>query len=94
MSSFYTTWKSNYLRSACSPGQYYVQFEPNGGVQKTVSEAHGYGMLITVIMAGFDPNAQTIFDGFINYLLAHPSSIFITFLKIFQSYTKISLLGF
>lgn len=75
VTTFYELWKTNYLKNACGdPTQYYVQYQPNGGIQTTVSEAHGYGMLITVIMANYDPNAQTIFNGFVKYLLAHPAN--------------------
>ncbi|BBH24624.1 licheninase [Paenibacillus baekrokdamisoli] len=68
--SKWNTWKSNYLKTAGS-GKYYIKYNNAGG---TVSEAHGYGMLFTVIMAGYDSNAQTYFDGLYNYYKAHPSS--------------------
>src|SRR6266511_264577 len=32
-----------------------------------------YGMMIVATMAGADPNAKTIFDGMVKYMLAHPS---------------------
>ena len=41
----------------------------------TVSEAHGYGMLIAVSMADYDPDARAIFDGIVRYYQAHPSEI-------------------
>ena len=40
-----------------------------------VSEGQGYGMELTVVMAGADPSAQSSFDGLVKYVLAHPSSI-------------------
>lgn len=43
-------------------GCYYVQFNNSASVSY-VSEGMGYGMLITVMMAGYDANAQTYFDG-------------------------------
>jgi endo-1,4-beta-D-glucanase Y len=41
----------------------------------TVSEAMGYGMMIVPVMAGYDPNAKTCFDGLYRYYKAHPSSM-------------------
>lgn len=67
--AFYDQWKAGYLRPACTAGQYKVLF-PGGG---TVSEAHGYGMVILAIMAGYEPDAQTYFDGMYRYYHAHPS---------------------
>ncbi len=61
--------------------QYYVWYsgerytEGATSVPVTVSEAHGYGMLITVCMADYDSQAQEIFDGMVRFYLAHPSSI-------------------
>jgi endo-1,4-beta-D-glucanase Y len=37
------------------------------------SEGHGYGMLLTAIMAGYDPLAKTYFDGLYRFFKAHPS---------------------
>ena len=56
---------------ACATGQYYVKYNSAG---ETVSEAHGYGMLFTVLMAGYDSNAQSYFDGLYRYYKAHPSN--------------------
>lgn len=64
-------WKSAYLKPA-GTGKYYVKYNSDG---ETVSEAHGYGMLFTVLMAGYDGNAQTYFNGLYNYYAAHPSAI-------------------
>lgn len=64
-------WKGAYLKPA-GTGKYYVKYNSAG---ETVSEAHGYGMLFTVLMAGYDSNAQTYFNGLYNYYTAHPSSI-------------------
>jgi endo-1,4-beta-D-glucanase Y len=64
------SWRNAYLRPALS-GQYYVRYNSAG---ETVSEAHGYGMLLTVLMAGYDASAKTYFDGLYNYYRAHPSN--------------------
>ncbi|AIQ47679.1 beta-glucanase [Paenibacillus sp. FSL R7-0273] len=64
-------WKAAYLKPA-GTGKYYVKYNSDG---ETASEAHGYGMLFTVLMAGYDANAQTYFNGLYQYYTAHPSSI-------------------
>lgn len=38
-----------------------------GGSYKTISEAHGYGMIILALMAGHDPEARAYFDGFCRF---------------------------
>ncbi|PIF00945.1 MAG: beta-glucanase [Maribacter sp.] len=74
-SSFYDNWKDTYLKNDCgSPNQYYI-YSNNGSSGINVSEAQGYGMVITAFMAGFDNNAQTYFDGLFNFFKAHPSNI-------------------
>ncbi len=39
-----------------------------------MSEAHGYGMLLTVMMADYDDQAQRIFDGMVRYFQDHPAA--------------------
>ena len=61
----YDAWKSTYLVHGCASNEYYVSTKgdadaPNNG---TVSEAQGYGMNIVPLMAGYDANAQTEFNG-------------------------------
>jgi hypothetical protein len=41
----------------------------------TVSEGQGFGMIIVATMAGYDDEAQEIFDGLWRFRLAHPSTI-------------------
>lgn len=69
--SKWDTWKGTYLKPA-GTGKYYVKYNSNG---ETVSEAQGYGMLFTVLMAGYDGNAQSYYNGLYNYYTEHPSSI-------------------
>lgn len=69
----YDAWKRNHLESGCGEGRYYVAAN-NGGNNLTVSEAHGYGMIITALMAGHDPDARTIFDGMFRFFEDHPSN--------------------
>jgi len=61
----YDSWKATYLVHGCASNEYYVSTKgdddaTNGG---TVSEAQGYGMNIVPLMAGYDPNAQSEFNG-------------------------------
>lgn len=72
-SSYYDKWKGSYLKAGCGDGRYYVATKTESG-NLTVSEGHGYGMLITAIMAGYDPDAQAEFDGLYQYFRDHPSS--------------------
>jgi endo-1,4-beta-D-glucanase Y len=61
----YDLYKSDFLKTA-SGGKYYIRATgngPGGETAQTISEAHGYGMIIFALMAGYDPNAKTIFDG-------------------------------
>lgn len=77
--SFYDAWKAKYLIQACGDGRYYVQtaIDASGGGQDdnsiTVSEGHGYGMVITAMMAGHDPDARKLFDGLYRFFRDHPS---------------------
>lgn len=81
LTAFYTEWKALYLSQACSSDSYFVNVsadhKPVGGGTApntlTVSEAHGYGMLLSVMMAGQDPDAQKIFDGMVRYFEDHPA---------------------
>ncbi|MCM3039958.1 glycosyl hydrolase family 8 [Paenibacillus motobuensis] len=79
--------KHPYLQKS-DPDQYYVwyadgdwfeeEYDEELGVEymaTTVSEAHGYGMLITALMGGHDPDAKKYFDGLFRYFKAHPSEI-------------------
>lgn len=77
---FYDYWKSEYLIedgiSADGFPLYRVAFGKSEEAQETtVSEGQGYGMMIVPIMAGYDPNAQIIFDGLWAFARAHPSEI-------------------
>ncbi len=81
---FYNYWKEKYLAQDTyvqDEMQYYVFYgeqtyaEADDAVAVTVSEAHGYGMLIAVSMAEYDNEAKDIFDGMYWYYRAHLSSI-------------------
>ena len=68
---FYDEWKKKYLVRGCGTSEYKVDYK-NG---ETVSEAHGYGMMITVYMAGYDKNSKKYFDGLFKYFKSHASGI-------------------
>jgi len=78
--SAYTSWKNNYLKtSSVTAGGYYVYATGVTGEDVvdpiTCSEAHGYGMMTTALMAGYDSNAKTYFDGLYKMYNAHRSPI-------------------
>ncbi|MEO9801691.1 MAG: glycosyl hydrolase family 8 [Reichenbachiella sp.] len=70
--SFYEEWRDSYLANDCNPEEYYIKYRSDAN---TVSEAHGYGMMIMVYMAGYDDNAQLYFDGLYKYYQSHPSQV-------------------
>ncbi|MBS0030416.1 glycosyl hydrolase family 8 [Chitinophaga sp. 22321] len=80
VSSYYDYWKGKYLKNNLSslPGGYYVKGEITGDADGYTplgsSEGQGYGMVITVLMAGYDPNARTIYDGLFKTARAYRSS--------------------
>lgn len=76
ISDFYGTWKRKYAKvSTKTPGGYYILCRGTGGNNNhlTVSEAHGFGMVVFALIAGFDPNAQTFFDGMYKFFNSHRS---------------------
>lgn len=80
VSDFYFYWKEKYItKSGSTVGGYYVSSNGGTGATKgavTISEAHGWGMIITALMAGngtlADNEAQTLFDGMVAFYLDHP----------------------
>ncbi|MGN7818571.1 glycosyl hydrolase family 8 [Chitinophaga sp. 22536] len=80
VASYYDYWKATYLKNNLTslPGGYYVKGEitgnPDGYKALGSSEGQGYGMVIVVLMAGHDPNAQTIFNGLFKTARAFHSS--------------------
>src|SRR6266404_3251420 len=68
VSNFWFTWKSRYLKTASTGGYYvYYNYERPTNQAATVSEAHGYGMVLSAYMAGADPQARTYVDGLYRY---------------------------
>ena len=78
--AFYDYWKSSYLVDAGTTSEgnplYRVAFGATlPDKDRTVSEGQGYGMIIVALMAGYDPQAQVIFDGLWEFARTHPSEI-------------------
>ncbi len=74
--TFYNTWKSRYLVSAGTVNSqplYRIAF--GLGSSETVSEGQGFGMVITALLAGHDPNAKQYFDGLWRFSRQNPSTI-------------------
>lgn len=64
--NFYNSYKSKYLKQCPDASdQYYMYAEgnPSSSSDATVSEQHGYAMITMALMAGYDANAKTYFDG-------------------------------
>ncbi|MDH6580558.1 endo-1,4-beta-D-glucanase Y [Kitasatospora sp. MAP5-34] len=61
----YDSWKSNYLVHGCASNEYYVSTKGDADATNNgpVSEGQGYGMNIVPLMAGYDANAQSEFNG-------------------------------
>ena len=72
----YNAYKAAYLKTASDGSCYILQAQDNGsgGTSVTTSEAHGYGMIASVLMAGYDANAHTTFDGMVKFYQNHPSN--------------------
>ncbi len=69
----YDAWKDKYLKAGCGADRYYVETKTQAG-NLTVSEGQGYGMLLSAIMAGHDPDARVHFDGIYRFFRDHPSA--------------------
>jgi endo-1,4-beta-D-glucanase Y len=70
---YYQRWKSAFLRHNCNSA--WSQVWAADADHTYVAEAQGYGMVIVATMAGADPDARRIFDGFVKWKIDHPSVI-------------------
>ncbi|MEU0879505.1 glycosyl hydrolase family 8 [Lentzea sp. NPDC005914] len=70
---YYQLWKSAFLRHNCNSA--WSQVLAADADHTYVAEAQGYGMVVVATMAGADPDARKIFDGFVKWKVDHPSSI-------------------
>jgi hypothetical protein len=66
----YNKWKTTGLSTRC--GERMVRFSRENE-WSTVSEGIGYGMLLTVLMAGHDPEARQIFDQLFRFARMYPA---------------------
>lgn len=71
--ALYDVWRARYLHPACGPGEYHVRMEHPHDM--STSRFVGYGMLITSLLAGHDPQARQYFDGLFRYFLEHQSPL-------------------
>jgi endoglucanase len=69
--TFYNDWKKRFVKNVPDKNESYVSFE-GVGKKQCVSEGQGYGMAITVLMAGFDPFAKNTYDNLFRYYKSHP----------------------
>ncbi len=81
---FYDAWKAAYVEQGCGTGRAYVRASIQGG-NLTVSEAHGYGMIVSALMAGHDPDAKATFDGMYAYFRDHPSGFHANLMSWYQT---------
>lgn len=71
-------YKARYLGKCPDyPDQFYMSATgiPPSGTQLTVSEQHGYAMIISVLMAGYDDSAKIFYDGMYKLYRRCPSTI-------------------
>ena len=76
--AFYDHWKSSYLVAAGETAEGEPMYRVSFGSTdpgSTVSEGQGFGMVIVPLLAGYDPDAQAIFDGLWAFVRANPSEI-------------------
>lgn len=76
--AYYDYWKAHYLIDAGVAADGYRRYRislGNTDPTHTVSEGQGYGMVIVALMAGYDANAKTYFDGLWRFAKDHPSTV-------------------
>ena len=78
--AFYDYWKAAYViqDGLDEDGHKLFRIAFGGdaeGQANTVSEGQGFGMIILPVMAGYDPDAQIIFDGLWRFARLHPSEV-------------------
>jgi hypothetical protein len=77
--AYYSVWKNRYFTVVpnVTPRQAYINYNLESANSPrnacSVSETHGYGMVIIAYMAGYDAQAKDDFDALVRFYLAHPS---------------------
>ncbi|WP_218617377.1 glycosyl hydrolase family 8 [Cryptosporangium aurantiacum] len=74
VAAYYRQWQAAFVRQRPCGQNWAAVVSPDADLPY-VGEAQGWGLVITALMAGADPNAQQQFDAILRYVLAHPSSI-------------------
>ena len=76
ITSIYDKFKANYFTAGDQTGEFYsyAQGNPPDPSIATVSEQHGYVMILTALMAGYDDSAKIYFDGMDAVRRRFPSS--------------------
>jgi endo-1,4-beta-D-glucanase Y len=73
----YEYYRNSFLRKSSNTENGYYMLSggtnANYDTTATVSEAHGYGMLVFALMAGYDDSAKHYFDGMYYFFKDHPS---------------------
>jgi len=79
---YYDMWKERYLTDVPNSEKSmkfvnfaFLDYDWLDQTVATVSEAHGYGMMILASMAGYDEKAKEDFDAMYNYFKSYPSVI-------------------
>ncbi|MFG1920763.1 glycosyl hydrolase family 8 [Cryptosporangium sp. NPDC048952] len=72
--AYYRQWQAAFVRQRLCGQDWSAVVSPDADLPY-VGEAQGWGLVITALMAGADPNAQQQFDAILRYVMAHPSSI-------------------
>ncbi len=76
--ALYNGWRFRYLAQAGTESDGHPRYRVRSGRTidaRTVSEGQGYGMILVVLMAGYDSMAQTIFDGLWEFSKDHRSNV-------------------
>lgn len=77
ITDYYEFWKKNYLMESKNTDKgYYIKCKGTGGTSTniTVSEAHGWGMIVFALMDGYDSKAHEYFDGMYWFYDDHKST--------------------
>jgi endo-1,4-beta-D-glucanase Y len=69
--TYYNAWKAAFVKHNCGNG--WTEIISPDADHPYVAEGQGYGMVITALMAGADPDAKANFDGQVKFVLAHKS---------------------
>src|SRR5512141_506549 len=76
--AYYDAWKRDFLVPAGNAADGSPLYRVTVGFlnpSRTVSGGQGYGMMIVALMAGHDPDAQTLLDGLWRFARKFPSDI-------------------